>query len=296
VGPAGVAPLPGVVPALDPEAAAALEAPAADSTPDVIDGIALARLYGEPLFKLPEDLYIPPDALEVFLEAFEGPLDLLLYLIRKQHFNVLDIPMAPLTVQYLAYIDQIRAKNLELAAEYLLMAALLIEIKSRMLLPVRKADTGEEVEDPRAELVRRLLEYEQMKLAAMRIDELPRAGRDFVRAIVVIEQSIEKRFPDVSVVDLHDAWVDVLKRAKLHAHHHISREELSVREHMSFILKRLQGSKFVEFSDLFDHARGTAVAVVHFLALLELARESLIDITQAAPYAPIYVRLAYTPA
>jgi len=294
--PAGIAPLPGVVPVLDPAAAAALEAPAADSTPDVIDGIALARLYGEPLFKLPEDLYIPPDALEVFLEAFEGPLDLLLYLIRKQHFNVLDIPMAPLTVQYLAYIDQIRAKNLELAGEYLLMAALLIEIKSRMLLPVRKADTGEEVEDPRAELVRRLLEYEQMKLAAMRIDELPRAGRDFVRAIVVIEQSIEKRFPDVDVVDLHEAWIDVLKRAKLHAHHHISREELSVREHMSLILKRLQGSKFVEFSDLFDHARGTAVAVVHFLALLELARESLIDITQAAPYAPIYVRLAYTPA
>jgi segregation and condensation protein A len=296
VGPAGIAPLPGTESVLDPEAAAALETPVADSTPDIIDGVALARLYGEPLFKLPEDLYIPPDALEVFLEAFEGPLDLLLYLIRKQHFNVLDIPMAPLTVQYLAYIDQIRAKNLELAAEYLLMAALLIEIKSRMLLPVRKADTGEEVEDPRAELVRRLLEYEQMKLAAVRIDELPRAGRDFVRAIVVIEQSIEKRFPDVDVVDLHEAWIDVLKRAKLHAHHHISREELSVREHMSIILKRLQGSKFVEFSDLFDHARGMAVAVVHFLALLELARESLIDITQAAPYAPIYVRLAYTPA
>jgi segregation and condensation protein A len=199
-------------------------------------------------------------------------------------------------VQYLAYIDQIRARNLELAAEYLLMAALLIEIKSRMLLPVRKADTGEEVEDPRAELVRRLLEYEQMKLAAARIDELPRAGRDFVRAIVVIEQSIEKRFPDVDVVDLREAWIDVLRRAQLHAHHRISREELSVREHMSLILKRLRDSKFVEFSDLFDHARGTAVAIVHFLALLELAREALIDITQAAPYAPIYVRLAYTPA
>jgi segregation and condensation protein A len=296
VGPAANVPLPGVEPVLDPHAAAALEAPAADSTPDIIDGVALAKLYGEPLFKLPDDLYIPPDALEVFLEAFEGPLDLLLYLIRKQHFNVLDIPMAPLTVQYLAYIDQIRAKNLELAAEYLLMAALLIEIKSRMLLPVRKADTGEDVEDPRAELVRRLLEYEQMKLAAVRIDELPRVGRDFVRAIVVIEQSVEKRFPDVNVVDLREAWADVLRRAKLHAHHHISREELSVREHMSLILKRLQGSRFVEFSDLFDHARGTAVAVVHFLALLELAREALIDITQAAPYAPIYVRLAYTPA
>ncbi|MGB2817935.1 MAG: ScpA family protein [Burkholderiaceae bacterium] len=267
-----------------------------DTTPDIIDGVALAKLYGEPLFKLPEDLYIPPDALEVFLEAFEGPLDLLLYLIRKQHFNVLDIPMAPLTVQYLAYIDQIRAKNLELAGEYLLMAALLIEIKSRMLLPVRKADTGEDVEDPRAELVRRLLEYEQMKLAAVRIDELPRVGRDFVRAIVIIEQSIEKRFPDVNVVDLREAWADVIRRAKLNAHHHISREELSVREHMSLILKRLQGSRFVEFADLFDHARGIAVAVVHFLALLELARESLIDITQAAPYAPIYIRLAYTPA
>ena len=296
MGPIANTALRAVEPMLDPEATAALEAPEADTTPDIVDGVALAKLYGEPLFKLPEDLYIPPDALEVFLEAFEGPLDLLLYLIRKQHFNVLDIPMAPLTVQYLAYIDQIRAKNLELAGEYLLMAALLIEIKSRMLLPVRKADTGDDVEDPRAELVRRLLEYEQMKLAAVRIDELPRVGRDFVRAIVVIEQSIERRFPDVNVVDLRDAWVDVLRRAKLHAHHHISREELSVREHMSLILKRLQGSKFVEFADLFDHARGTAVAVVHFLALLELARESLIDITQAAPYAPIYVRLAYTPA
>ena len=211
MGPTGSVALSGVEPILDPDAAAALEAPMADSTPDVIDGVALARLYGEPLFKLPEDLYIPPDALEVFLEAFEGPLDLLLYLIRKQHFNVLDIPMAPLTVQYLAYIDQIRAKNLELAAEYLLMAALLIEIKSRMLLPVRKADTGEEVEDPRAELVRRLLEYEQMKLAALRIDELPRVGRDFVRAIVVIEQSIEKRFPDDAHILLERAWVHSFK-------------------------------------------------------------------------------------
>jgi segregation and condensation protein A len=267
----------------------------ADSTPDVVDGVALARLYGEPLFRLPDDLYIPPDALEVFLEAFEGPLDLLLYLIRKQHFNVLDIPMAPLTVQYLAYIDQIRENNLELAAEYLLMAALLIEIKSRMLLPMRKADSGEEVEDPRAELVRRLLEYERMKLAAQQIDALPRIGRDFVRAVVAIEQTIEKRFPDVNVVELREAWAEVLKRASLHAHHRIAREELSVREHMSFILRRLQGVRFVEFADLFDPARGAPVAIVSFLALLELAREALIDITQATPYAPIYVRLAYTP-
>jgi segregation and condensation protein A len=292
VGPA----LPGADASLDAVSTAALQEPAADSTPDVVDGVALARLYGEPLFKLPDDLYIPPDALEIFLEAFEGPLDLLLYLIRKQHFNVLDIPMAPLTEQYLRYIDQIRGSNLELAAEYLLMAALLIEIKSRMLLPVRKADTGDEAADPRAELVRRLLEYEQMKLAALRLDELPRVGRDFVHAVVVIEQTLERRFPDVNVVDLREAWAEVLKRARLHAHHHISREELSVREHMSIILKRLQGTRFIEFSDLFDPRRGIAVAVVHFLALLELARESLIEVTQAAPFAPLYVRLAYTPA
>jgi segregation and condensation protein A len=241
-------------------------------------------------------LYIPPDALEIFLEAFEGPLDLLLYLIRKQNFNVLDIPMAPLTQQYLTYIDQIRARNLELAAEYLLMAAMLIEIKSRMLLPVKKAETGEQAEDPRAELVRRLVEYERIKLAAARLDDLPRVGRDFARAIVVIEQTVVKRLPDVDVVDLRQAWAEVLKRAKLHAHHHISREELSVREHMSLILKRLQSAKFLEFGDLFEPTRGVPVAIVHFLALLELARESLIEITQAAPYAPIYVRLAYTPS
>jgi segregation and condensation protein A len=270
-----------------------------DSTPDVVDGIAIARLYGEPLFKLPEDLYIPPDALEIFLEAFEGPLDLLLYLIRKQNFNVLDIPMAPLTQQYLAYVEQIRRTNLELAAEYLLMAAMLIEIKSRMLLPVRKAESGEEVEDPRAELVRRLIEYERMKLAAARIDELPRLGRDFAAAMVAIEQSLEKRLPEVQIADLQQALAEVFKRAKLYAHHHIAREELSVREHMSLILRRLQGAKFVEFGDLFDAAtltRGAPVVIVHFLALLELARESLIEITQAAPYAPIYVRLAYTPS
>jgi segregation and condensation protein A len=287
---------PGAPALFDSDAVAALEHPATDFTPDTVDNVALARLYGEPLFRLPDDLYIPPDALEIFLEAFEGPLDLLLYLIRKQHFNVLDIPMAPLTLQYLTYIDQIRTKNLELAAEYLLMAALLIEIKSRMLLPARKADSGDEAEDPRAELVRRLLEYERIKLAAQHLDELPRAGRDFLRAAVVIEQSLEKRFPHVNVVDLRDAWAEVVKRAQLTARHHINREELSVREHMSSILKALQQTKFIEFGDLFDPARGAAVAIVHFLALLELAREALIDITQAAPFAPIYIRLAYTPS
>jgi segregation and condensation protein A len=270
------------------------EGPAADSTPALVDGVALARLYGEPLFSLPQDLYIPPDALEIFLEAFEGPLDLLLYLIRRQHFNVLDIPMAPLTRQYLSYVEQIRSRNLELAAEYLLMAALLIEIKSRMLLPVRKADTGEEVEDPRAELVRRLVEYERIKLAAMQIDEIPRIGRDFLRAIVAIEQSIVVRYPDVAIADLQSAWAEILRRSRLHSHHRIERAELSVREHMSLILKRLQGTRFVEFAELFDPSQGTAVVVVHFLALLELTREGLVEITQAVPFAPMYVRLAYT--
>jgi segregation and condensation protein A len=268
----------------------------ASMSPAVVDGVALARLYGEPLFSMPEDLYIPPDALEVFLEAFEGPLDLLLYLIRRQNFNVLDIPMAVLTEQYLAYVEQIRARNLELAAEYLLMAAMLIEIKSRMLLPVRKADTGDEVEDPRAELVRRLVEYERIKLAAHQIDERPRLGRDFAHAIVVIEQTMVRHLAAVQPADLQRAWLELLRRARLTAHHHIAREELSVREHMSLILKRLQGRRFAEFCDLFDPAQGVAVLVVHFLALLELARESLIEVTQAEPFAPLYVRLAYVPS
>ncbi len=276
--------------------AAALAAPATDSTPNTIDGVAFAHLYGEPLWKLPTDLYIPPDALEIFLEAFEGPLDLLLYLIRKQNFNVLDIPMADVTRQYLGYVDQIRESNLELAAEYLLMAAMLIEIKSRMLLPVKKADTGEEAEDPRAELVRRLLEYEQMKLAAQRLDHLPQLGRDFLRAEVYVEQSSAQRFPDVDANDLRAAWADVIKRARLVEHHKISREELSVREHMSTILRRLQNARFMEFGDLFDPSRGVPVVVVNFIAMLELSREALIEITQAEPYAPIYVRLAYSPA
>jgi segregation and condensation protein A len=267
-----------------------------DSTPDVIDGVAFAKLYGEPLFRMPTDLYIPPDALEVFLEAFEGPLDLLLYLIRKQNFNILDIPMAQVTLQYLDYIEQIRVHNLELAAEYLLMAAMLIEIKSRMLLPVKKADTGEEAGDPRAELVRRLLEYEQMKLAAYQIDTLPQLGRDYVRTQIFIEQSMVTRWPEVNVVDLQGAWADVLKRAKLTAHHTISREELSVREHMTGILRRLQSAKFVEFADLFDPSRGVPVLIVNFIALLELAKETLIEITQAEAFAPIYVRLSYSPS
>ncbi|MDO4593402.1 MAG: ScpA family protein [Comamonadaceae bacterium] len=264
--------------------------------PEVVDQVALARLYGEPLFKLPHDLYIPPDALEVFLEAFEGPLDLLLYLIRKQNFNILDIPMLAVTQQYLRYVDEIRSRNLELAAEYLLMAAMLIEIKSRMLLPPKKKEGEEEAEDPRAELVRRLLEYEKMKLAAQQINEIPQYGRDFLKARVYIEQSLQPRFPDVQVSEMQAAWRDILKRAKLVQHHRITREELSVREYMSQILKQLQGKRFVPFEAIFAPEKGPTVLVVTFIALLELGKETLIEITQAEAYAPIYVRLAYRPA
>ena len=276
---------------------AGLELPALASPdmPAVVDQVALARLYGEPLFAMPHDLYIPPDALQVFLEAFEGPLDLLLYLIRKQNFNILDIPMAAVTRQYLVYVDEIRATNLELAAEYLLMAAMLIEIKSRMLLPPKKVAEGEEAEDPRAELVRRLLEYEQIKLAAHKLNEMPQFGRDFLRAQVYVEQSLQPRFPDVHVLDLQEAWRDIVKRAKLVQHHIITREELSVREHMSIVLRKLQGRKFLEFEDLFDTTRGMPVLVVTFIALLELSKEGLLEVTQAEAFAPIYVRLAYTP-
>jgi segregation and condensation protein A len=270
--------------------------PVLEAMPEVVDQVALAKLYGEPLFAMPTDLYIPPDALEVFLEAFEGPLDLLLYLIRKQNFNILDIPMAGVTRQYLVYVDEIRTRNLELAAEYLLMAAMLIEIKSRMLLPPRKTAEGQEPEDPRAELVRRLLEYEQMKLAAARLNEVPQMGRDVLRAQVYIEQALQPRFPDVNVIDLQEAWRDIVKRARLVQHHKITREELSVREHMSIVLRKLQGRKFVEFENLFDPSRGIQVLIVTFIAMLELAKESLIDLTQAEAYAPIYVRLAYQPA
>ena len=276
-------------PPQDPEFAATLP-------PAAVDAVAVARLYGEPLFAMPTDLYIPPDALEVFLEAFEGPLDLLLYLIRKQNFNILDIPLADVTRQYLTYVEQIRKRNLELASEYLLMAAMLIEIKSRMLLPPRKSAEGREAEDPRAELVRRLLEYEQMKLAAARLEALPVLGRDFLRAQVTIEQSLAPRFPDVAPDDLREAWQAIVARARLVQHHHIGRAQLSVREHMSLVLKKLQGRRFALFEDLFETQRGVAVVVVTFIALLELAREHLLEVTQAEAFAPIYVRLTYTPS
>jgi segregation and condensation protein A len=226
-------------PALAPVGADAASPAPGDGSPVVIDQVALARLYGEPLFALPQDLYIPPDALEVFLEAFEGPLDL--------------------------------------------------------LLPPKKQEGGEEAEDPRAELVRRLLEYEQIKLAAHQLGQVPHYGRDFLRAQIHIEQSLQPRFPDVDVAELQSAWRDILKRAKLVQSHKITREELSVREYMSQVLKALHGRRFVEFETLFQPEKGSTVLVVTFIAMLELAKETLIEITQAEAFAPIYVRLAYTP-
>jgi segregation and condensation protein A len=263
--------------------------PDRDTTPDIVDGVALARLYGEPLFKVPDGLYIPPDALEVFLESFEGPLDLLLYLIRKQKFDIMDIPMAIVTEQYMQYVELIRSKNLELAAEYLVMAADLMHIKSLLLLPVKKADTDEEVEDPQAELARRLLEYEKMKLAARDLDAVPREGRDFLRAFVMIDSVQQTIEPDVLPADIAGAWQAVLEQVRLKSNHQIQRQELSVREYMTSILRKLQQNAFVEFKNLFEPQAGIGVAIVNYLAILELAKEGLIRITQAAPFAPLFV-------
>lgn len=250
----------------------------------------VARVYGQPLLEVPHDLYIPPEALEVFLEQFEGPLDLLLYLIRKENINVLDIPMAQLTQQYLEYVEIMRTRQLELAAEYLLMAAMLIEIKSRLLLP-RPASPDSEEDDPRAELVRRLLEYEQMKLAAQKLNDLPQAGRDFAVVQVLFEQAAAQRLPDVRPDDLRMAWLGLLNRAAMTQHHRVTREQLSVRAHMSRILRRLQDARFVEFAELFSPRDGVPNLIVTFLAILELARESMIEVSQQEAYAPIYVKL-----
>jgi segregation and condensation protein A len=259
-----------------------LEHPSSEARP-------LARVYGEPYNDLPRDLYIPPEALEIFLETFEGPLDLLLYLIRRQNINVLDIPMAELTRQYLGYVEMMRRTQLELAAEYLLMAAVLIEIKSRLLLPRPPAIAGDEVEDPRAELVRRLLEYEQMKAAAQAIDALPLADRDFATVRVWFERVAASRMPDVTPDDLKAAWATLIARARSNRHHQVTREQLSVRAEMSRVLKSLPAGRFIEFVELFAPHADVPHLIVTFLALLELAREQLIDIAQAEAYAPIYV-------
>ncbi|MBU3735350.1 MAG: segregation/condensation protein A [Methylobacterium sp.] len=247
-----------------------------------------ARIHGEPLAELPQDLYIPPEALEVYLETFEGPLDLLLYLIRKHNLDILDIPMAELTRQYMAYVETMRARNLELAADYLLMSAMLIEIKSRMLLP-KPAEIAQEA-DPRAELVRRLLEYESIKLAAQRLDALPQVGRELRVAQACFEHIPQQQLPGVSMEDLLAAWQSVLERASHFTHHKVSREELSVREHMSQILRRLKAEPLLEFTALFDLREGIPRLVVCFLAILELAREGLVRLTQQAAFSTIYVQ------
>ncbi len=252
---------------------------------------AVARLYGEPMLELPRDLYIPPEALQVFLDAFEGPLDLLLYLIRKANIDILEVPMAALTAQYLEYVEAMRKHNLELAAEYLLMAAVLLEIKSRMLLP-RPPRVVEEEEDPRAELVRRLIDYEQMKVAAARLDAMPRVERDYEWVGVFVAEKIVERQPEVSLHDMQLAWLRIARQARLTQHHHIRKESLSVREHMSRILRALQGGSYVVFDSLFDADEGAPKLVVSFLAVLELVKEKLVHMTQNAAFAPIYVKLS----
>jgi len=252
-----------------------------------------AMVDGEPVTEPPRDLYIPPQALQVFLEAFEGPLDLLLYLIRRQNLNVLDIPIAEITRQYLQYIDLMQELELELAGEYLLMAAMLAEIKSRMLLPRAPSGEGEEELDPRAELVRRLQEYERYKQAAEDIDKLPRLDRDvFVGRAELVEKKITLALPDVTLQEMLLAFKDVIQRAAMFASHHVQRERLSVRQRMSEIIVRLQSGGFMAFETLFVVEEGRMGVTVTFIALLELVREGLLEITQADIFAPLHVRAA----
>lgn len=253
-------------------------------------GAIFAHIFGRPVMEVPQDLFIPPDALQVVLESFEGPLDLLLYLIRKQNMDVLDIPMAQVTTQYLSYIEAIGHDRLNLAAEYLLMAAVLIEIKSRLLLP-KPPQVEDEEADPRAELVRRLLAYEQMKLAAFALDELPQAGRDFAWVALHIEKEAVIRLPDVSVIDLKQAWLSILSRAKHTQNHAVHTETLSVRAQMSDILRHLNTREQCEFVELFDVELGVSYLVVTFIAVLELVKEGLIHISQEESHAPILVFL-----
>lgn len=254
--------------------------------------LVLARIHGEPLLEMPMDLYIPPEALEVFLDTFEGPLDLLLYLIRRANLDILDISMAPLTTQYLTYVEAMRASNLDLASDYLLMAATLLDIKSRMLLPKPpKEASDEDGEDPRAELVRRLVEYERIKRGAALLDSIPRVERNFEWVVVHVAEKTVERLPEVSLVDLQTAWLALIQRARLNRNHRIHREELSVREHMTGILRRLQGQGDVPFEVLFEFTHGISSLVVGFLAVLELVKERLVLVSQNAPMEAIYVRL-----
>ena len=251
-----------------------------------------AVVDGEPMTALPQDLYIPPYALQVFLEAFEGPLDLLLYLIRRQNIDILDIPIAEITKQYVQYIELMKELQLELAGEYLLMAAMLAEIKSRMLLP-RPESHEEEEEDPRAELVRRLQEYERYKKAAEDISELPRLERDvFLASADAPERKVVTKLPDVTMKELLLAFHDVLKRAEMFSNLHMQREPLSVRQRMSEILSRIKSSNFTGFADLFDPEEDRMGVAVTFIAILELLKESVIDVVQSEEYAQLHVRAA----
>ncbi len=249
-----------------------------------------AKIKGEEFTTLPKDLYIPPDALEVYLDAFEGPLDLLLYLIRKHNLDILDIPMTDLTRQYITYVEKMGAIQLELAGDYLLMSAMLIEIKSRMLLP-KPIEIVEE-NDPRAELVRRLMEYEAIKLVAQQLDDAPKVGDGIYVASAYFQHINQVKPAEVSLDDLAEAWRNVIKRANHFQHHKVGRAELSVREHMSLILRRLQSERLLEFTELFDVVRdGISKLVVCFLAILELTREGLLRITQQQAFSPIYVQI-----
>lgn len=251
-----------------------------------------AVVEGEPITELPRDLYIPPYALEVFLEAFEGPLDLLLYLIRRQNLDILDIPIAEISRQYVKYIELMKEMHFELAGEYLVMAATLAEIKSRMLLP-RSADGEEDEDDPRAELVRRLQEYERFKKAAGDIDALERLERDVLQAAAeVTERPVVTKLPDIALKELLIVFKEVLDRSTMFAHHHVQREPLSVRERMSNILVTLQTERYVDFQRLFDPREGRIGVTVTFLAILELIKETLIDVVQTEPFGPIHIRAA----
>ncbi|MGI9264116.1 MAG: segregation and condensation protein A, partial [Gammaproteobacteria bacterium] len=254
--------------------------------------LPFAVVEGQPITQLPEDLYIPPDALEVFLEAFEGPLDLLLYLIKRQNLDILDIPIAQITHQYVGYIELMHELQLELAGEYLVMAAMLAEIKSRMLLPRPVSEDGDE-EDPRAELVRRLQEYERYKKAAEDIEALPRMEREFQQAEVqMCERKVVRILPEVTLKELLISFREVLARSDMYAHHHVQMEPLSVRQRMSDVLSNLRQDGFSDFSALFDPAEGKLGVVVTFLAVLELLRESLVELVQSEPFAPIHIKSA----
>ncbi len=266
------------------------EAPVAEPPPEQVE-MPFAVVNGEPVTQLPRDLYIPPQALEVFLEAFEGPLDLLLYLIRRQNLNILDIPLAEITRQYMQYIEVMTDLQLELAGEYMVMAATLAEIKSRMLLPRPKVDEDGNEEDPRAELVRRLQEYERFKRAAEDIDALPRLERDVWEASAELkDRKVVRLLPQITLQEMLIAFKEVVVRSEMFAHHHIQRERLSVRARMGDILSTLEHSSFVEFVRLFRPEEGRMGVTVTFVAILELVRESLIEIVQAEPFAPLHGR------